>query len=253
MLKKVLIVEDNILLADLITEYLNLKKEFIVVGLACNSLEAIKMLNKCSPDIIITDIVMPQADGFVLLEHINKLSNINKPEVIVLTALNNDMSIKRAIDLGAIFYIAKPFSMEDLYERAMYALSNRKIEKQEAESTIDRYSMNQHLSSLLIIVGIPAQNKGYQYLECAVKTVIDSPEMINSLTTKLYPFIAHKFGTNATSVERAMRHAIIVAFESGKLQKINELCNSNIYSSHYKPANGEFISLASTLVQNSMV
>ena len=104
-------------------------------------------------------------------------------------------------------------------------------------------SLDERLSNIFITVGIPAHIKGYQFLREAVKMAIEEPEIINSITKQLYPSIADRFATSASKVERAIRHAIEVAWNRGKIENINNVFGIKIYDSNEKPTNGEFIAL----------
>lgn len=247
---RVMIVEDNLQLAESIRSFFVKKNAIEVSGIAFNSLEAIEMLKTTRPDIILMDLVMPRSDGFVLLEHLNTWEHEKKPEVIVISSLSHEVIIKRACELGAIYYMVKPFSMEDLHERVLHILGIRSVERTPAAPKIS-HTLDQRISSLFLKIGIPPQNKGYQYLNEAVKMAIAKPELVSSITKQLYPSVGKVFNTSPVNVERAIRHAIESAWESGRLQNINEIFKCTVFSPSYKPANGEFISIVSTKFLNS--
>ncbi|HEY8424243.1 MAG TPA: sporulation initiation factor Spo0A C-terminal domain-containing protein, partial [Clostridia bacterium] len=104
-------------------------------------------------------------------------------------------------------------------------------------------STDEKITNIFISVGIPAHIKGYHFLREAIKMTIENPEIINSITKKLYPSIAKKFDTSSSKVERAIRHAIEVAWNRGKIENINSLFGVKVYNSNEKPTNGEFIAL----------
>lgn len=240
---RIMIVEDNPQLADSIRSYFAKKNDIEVVGIAFNSLEAIELMKTVSPDLIITDLVMPQSDGIVLLEHLHESKSEKIPEIIVLSALNNEAIIKRACELGAVYYMVKPFAMEVLYERVQDVIGLRTVKSNQQEDSKDLRFIDQKIINIFLTVGIPSHIKGYQFLREAVKTVYLQPVLINSITKKLYPRIGDVFGTSSTNVERGIRHAIDCAWESGKLDNVNELFKCEIYTKNFRPTNGEFISL----------
>ena len=253
LLSQVMIVEDNTQLAEAIKSYFTKKNVIEVAGIANNSAEAIELLKSASPGRYhFRSCYASVEDGFVLLEHLNRADCEKKPEVLVLSSLSHESVIKRACDLGAVYYMVKPFTMEDLHERVQDILGMRSGARAKNVAPEIEYSIDQRLATLFLKIGIPSQNKGYQYLIEAIKMVIEKPDLINNITKKLYPGIGDLYDTSSINVERAMRHAIEVAWESSKLQNINELFECNVFAPNYKPANGEFIALVSTRLLNSL-
>jgi len=186
---------------------------------------------------------MPQLDGFGVMEYLVE-HNI-MPEVIVISALTQENFIFRALNLGAKYYIAKPFESENIKNRIRDVISLKKgttplnLKQDNRAST----SLDEKISSVFISIGIPAHIKGYHFLREAVKMVVENPDSINRITKELYPGIARKFTTSSSKVERAIRHAIEVAWTRGKIENINELFGFKVYGKNDKPTNGEFIAL----------
>lgn len=141
--------------------------------------------------------------------------------------------------------MAKPVNNDILRERIIEFGTGSKAgaAKQSAGYNSRQKSLDEKLANIFITVGIPAHIKGYQFLREAIKMAIDNPDIINSITKKLYPGIADKFNTSASKVERAIRHAIEVAWNRGKIENINSIFGIKIYSPNDKPTNGEFIAL----------
>ena len=208
------------------------------IDLATTGNQALEMLESKAYDMLIVDIVLPGSDGFEVIE---KAKQENKDiKIIVMSALSSEIFIKKAINLGASYYMLKPISLESLSKRvtdlcnvSSSFLSNAKANKE----------IEEKISNIFITVGIPAHIKGYQFLREAIKLAMDNPEIINSITKKLYPSIADKFETSASKVERAIRHAIEVAWNRGKIENINNIFGLTVYSNNEKPTNGEFIAL----------
>lgn len=195
----------------------------------------IELVNSLKPDMVIMDIVLEKCDGFKVLE------NIKDTKVIVQSSLSIDGFINKAISLGANYYCIKPFDINTLKERIDDIL-NPEV-KSASYHTKAQNVIEEKITNIFITVGIPAHIKGYQFLREAIKLAIANPEIINSITKKLYPAIAEKYDTSASKVERAIRHAIEVAWNRGKIENINNLFGIKVYSSNEKPTNGEFIAL----------
>ncbi|MCH5159182.1 MAG: sporulation transcription factor Spo0A [Clostridiales bacterium] len=203
-----------------------------LVETAANGKEALDKIDSARPDVLLLDLVMPTLDGFSVLERLNK----GNTKIIIVSALSQEAFITKAMGLGADFYMMKPVSFSVLDERILETVSSKR------PSARSR-SMDEKISNIFITVGIPAHIKGYQYLREAIKMTIDSPEIINSITKKLYPEVAEHFGTSPSKVERAIRHAIEVAWNRGKIENINTLFGVRVYTHNEKPTNGEFIAL----------
>lgn len=240
---KLLIAEDNPYLANNIKNYMNACPEVQVVGVAENAEIALELVKETQPNAIITDIIMPHSDGFVLLEKLNSGEYGPMPGVIVLSAVGQDNLITRVLALGAKYYMVKPFDLDLLYKRLLDLFDMRYVAPKETAPVIKSRSLDEKITSIFLTIGIPAHIKGYQFLREAIKIVIKSPETINSITKELYPGIAKNFDTSPSKVERAIRHAIEVAWTRGKIENINTIFGYNIYTKNDKPTNGEFIAL----------
>lgn len=240
---KILVVEDNQETRSKLLNLLSEMPEIKLIGTAENGMSAIEMINRLKPDIVLLDIVMPQLDGFGVMEYLYEHNIFTK--VIVVSALAHENFIQRALSLGAKYYVAKPFNNEILKERILNVIVQLKApeiipmrKEHPSPPTLD-----EKISSLFISIGIPAHIKGYQFLREAVKMVVENPDSINRITKELYPSIAKKFSTSSSKVERAIRHAIEVAWTRGKIENINALFGFVVYGKNDKPTNGEFIAL----------
>ena len=239
---KVLIAEDNNAISDNIQHYLNSQPDIHVVGVAHSGKEALDLVRATTPDALIADIIMPESDGFYLLEKLASGAYGPMPATIVLSALGNESLISRALELGAKYYMVKPFEMELLYKRILDLFEMRDVPKVTAPA-IKSKSLDEKITSIFLSIGIPAHIKGYQFLREGIKMVLKKPDIINSITKELYPGIALEFNTSPSKVERAIRHAIEVAWTRGKIENINTIFGYNIYTKNDKPTNGEFIAL----------
>ncbi len=246
---RILIVEDHVQSRTEMAEYLRKQEGVALVREAGNGAEALKLLKEEPFEIMITDIIMPQMDGYALLEEMRRRNLPNRPQTIVVSALGRDDFVTRAIELGATFYMVKPFDMRHLMSH-IRDLSGGKIKPAEAAAPAARETQNrrvqtldERLGSLFLTIGIPAHIKGYQFLRQAVKMVVEDPDRINRITKELYPGIARHFGTSASKVERAIRHAIEVAWNRGRIETLNTAFGCKVCTPEDKPTNGEFIAM----------
>lgn len=247
-------------------------EQFDVIAKCDNGVSAVERFEALRPDAMVLDLVMPQMDGFGVLEKINK----GEAKIIVLSALSQDTFISKATAMGADYYMIKPTSLLNLADRILECINapaaraknssaasnvNAGNASSIASAPIDvntqtnnnftqspqikirNKSIEEKISNIFITVGIPAHIKGYQFLREAIKMAIDCPDIINSITKRLYPDVAIKFETSPSKVERAIRHAIEVAWNRGKIENINTLFGVRVYSHNEKPTNGEFIAL----------
>ena len=235
----------SVILADEDQNFLNLlahnftDDKFEVVAKTSNGEELISLINKHQPDLAVFDIVLQQCDGFKVLESIKELST----KSVIHSSLSIDGFINKAISLGAKYYCIKPFDIQILKERSFDVLNPEMTDSKNNVGTKIANQIEEKITNIFITVGIPAHIKGYQFLREAIKMAINSPEIINSITKELYPSIANKFDTSASKVERAIRHAIEVAWNRGKIENINSVFGIKVYTNNEKPTNGEFIAL----------
>ena len=211
----------------------------IYIATTNNGNELIQIVNSQTPDIVVTDIILKNCDGFKVLESIKDSTS----KVVIHSSLSMDGFINKAISMGAKYYCIKPFDFKTLKERIEDMCEEQKQQTNTFFNAKIGNQIEEKITNIFITVGIPAHIKGYQFLREAIKLAIANPEIINSITKKLYPTIAEKFDTSASKVERAIRHAIEVAWNRGKIENINNLFGIKVYSSNEKPTNGEFIAL----------
>lgn len=240
----VLLADDNQTLLRLIADSLSRKPEIEIAGMAKDGVEALEMVQSACPDVLLLDIVMPRLDGFSTLEQLARLDLPKRPHVIMLTGLTRDDFISRAMRLGADYYMIKPFDMQMLYTRILeVARADDAPVYLSGPDTQTGASVDERVTNLFLSIGIPAHIKGYHFLREAVFMVIHDRQIIGRITKELYPGIARKFDTTPSKVERAMRHAIDVAWSRGRLDSANSLYGCKVLSPDDKPTNGEFIAL----------
>ncbi len=241
---RMMLVDDNAQLRQGVRDYLNTQEDMTVVAECSNGLEALERLGKTPVDVIVLDIIMPQMDGYAFLEEAHRQGISPMPKVIVVSALGRDDFITRAISLGASFYMVKPFELPTLCSR-IREITGHGIPLEVAPGTPARAlsTIDERLSGLFLTIGIPAHIKGYNFLREAVKMVVENPDVINRITKELYPGIARHFGTSASKVERAIRHAIEVAWSRGRIDTLNKAFGCKVVLREDKPTNGEFIAM----------
>ncbi|MBQ8200859.1 MAG: sporulation transcription factor Spo0A [Clostridia bacterium] len=243
---RIMLVDDNAELRRSVREHLSRQENMRVVAECATGLEALEALGKTAVDVIILDIIMPQMDGYSFLEEMNRQQIENLPQVIVVSALGRDDFIMRAVENGARFYMIKPFDLSVLTGRIREVCG----QTTDAPASGSRVSLpgrapsiDEKLASLFLTIGIPAHIKGYSFLREAVKMVVENPDVINRITKELYPGIGKRFNTSASKVERAIRHAIEVAWSRGRIDTLNKAFGCRVATKEDKPTNGEFIAM----------
>lgn len=236
-----LIANENEEDANLISEKLTKENNLATIDKTSNGLEAIELVRKNNYDLVILDLVLAEVDGFEVIEEIKNLNKSTK--IIVLSALSSDMFVKKAMSMGADYYMLKPANLDVLSKRVNELVSGISSNGLIASKFDSEREIEEKITNIFITVGIPAHIKGYQFLREAIKLAMENPDIINSITKKLYPSIAERFDTSASKVERAIRHAIEVAWNRGKIENINNIFGLTVYSNNEKPTNGEFIAL----------
>ena len=239
--QKVVVLQENQEALDLIVSVVSEAGGFTVVGASCDGEEGIALIKEFNPDYVITGIVLKNIDGFALLEKLASLKIGAK--AIVISSFTSEAIISRALSCGAIYYMAKPFKGEVLKNRLLELSSGTSCEEERSGIEKRKNTLDEKISKIFISVGIPPHIKGYCYLREGVKMAVEHPDIINNITKKLYPKIGEKFDTSASKVERAIRHAIEVAWARGRIETINSLLGIRAYVGNEKPTNGEFIAL----------
>ena len=259
--------DDNKEFCEILKEYLAEHDDFQVVDIAYNGEDAIEKINKNQPDVLLLDIIMPILDGIGVLEYLQKhnLAN-NRPKTIMLTAFGHEKITQRAVSLGADYYILKPFSMDTLADRIRQLYSGFGIDKDSEEMKTLELDFNRQnfqdlfqdstgknkdtsidmegeITDVIHELGVPAHIKGYTYLRKAILLVVEDPDLLNSVTKILYPQIAETYDTTPSRVERAIRHAIEVAWNRNDVETIKSLFGYTINTEKGKPTNSEFIAI----------
>ena len=249
----IMIADDNVDFAQILNKFLSSQEGIKVVGVVHNGEEAVDMIEKLNPDIALLDVIMPQLDGLGVLEKLDLLNNPRKTKFMMLSAVGQDAITQRTLALGAQYYMIKPFDLDTLIER-IREIDEGLIENVPSKETIikspyisimkkENESIESLVTKIMHEVGVPAHIKGYQYIREAIILAVNDIETINSITKLLYPTLAKKFKTTPSRVERAIRHAIEVAWSRGEMNVNNEMFGNTISATKGKPTNSEFIAM----------
>lgn len=248
----VAIADDNERMLRLLGDIIESDEELSVVGTAKDGEEAYNVIKTKEPDVVLLDIVMPKLDGLGVLDRINHDKAIKKhPTFIMISAIGQEKITEDAFQLGADYYIMKPFDNDMVIDRIKYVRKQkntqnqeqRKVNAYEKKVQEEPHNLESDVTEIIHEIGVPAHIKGYQYLRDAIIMSVNDMEMLNSITKILYPTIAKKYQTTPSRVERAIRHAIEVAWSRGKMDTIDEMFGYTIHNGKGKPTNSEFIAL----------
>ncbi len=248
----VAIADDNNRVVQLLDHIVSSDSELEVVGKAENGEELVEIIKQKEPDVVLLDIIMPKVDGLSVMERVNQDKNIKKhPAFIVITAVGQEKITEDAFNLGADYYILKPFDNDMVINRIKHTRVSRdrnftevrKVNAYESKQEYMDRNLETDVTNIIHEIGVPAHIKGYQYLRDAIIMSVGDMEMLNSITKILYPTIAKKHQTTPSRVERAIRHAIEVAWSRGKMDTIDELFGYTVSTGKGKPTNSEFIAL----------
>ena len=254
----VLISDDNREFANTLKEYLEKEEDIEVIGMAKDREEAISLIASLKPQVVLLDAIMPHLDGLGVLERMNALRLANPPICIMISAVGQDKITQKAIELGAQYYIIKPFDIQVLVQRIKelkyYQPSiprgNFLVKETKSQyiqipqvSKDDDDTVEALVTNVIHEIGVPAHIKGYQYLREAIIMVVNNIDIINQITKQLYPEIAEKYHTTPSRVERAIRHAIEVAWGRGEPAVVENIFGYTVSASKGKPTHSEFIAM----------
>ena len=237
----IFLLQDTKELIEELTKKFSESEEFEVVGSTTDGISAISMIAEKKPKVIITGLVLSGYDGLAVIGKVKEMDI--KCKIIVLSALSNDEIIAKTVNAGADYFLAKPCHFEVLKERVNNLLSGAEVLPQHTDKSFHKITLEEKISKIFINVGIPPHIKGYGFLREGVMMAVEDPAIMSNITKKLYPSIGEKYNTTASKVERAIRHAIEVAWNRGRIESINNILGVRAYVGAEKPTNGEFIAL----------
>ncbi len=216
-------------------------EDYSVIGCATDGISALPMIEEKKPKILVMDLVLVGYDGISVIYKIKQMKLSVK--IVVVSALMSEEVVAKVMSAGADYFMAKPINFSALIERLNEMDDKVETRPREAKESFHEMSVEEKVSRIFINVGIPPHIKGYSFLREGVLMAIKEPEIINNITKKLYPSIGEKYQTTASKVERAIRHAIEVAWNRGRIESINSILGVRAYIGAEKPTNGEFIAL----------
>jgi two-component system response regulator (stage 0 sporulation protein A) len=247
---RVVLADDNKEVTNLVHEYLSRQEDFEIIGTASNGNEVVTIFEQQGvPDVLLLDIIMPHVDGIAVLETIRSMKSITQPKIIMLTAFGHEDITKRALELGASYFVLKPFDMEVLTIRIRQVAQStahpviKPMQNAIGSTAVKTKSLDQEITAIIHEIGIPAHIKGYMYLREAITMVYHDIELLGSITKILYPELAKKYNATPSRVERAIRHAIEVAWSRGNMNSIGQMFKYTVSQCKAKPTNSEFIAM----------
>ena len=250
---RVLIADDNKEFCHSLKASLETESFIEIASVAYDGKEAYELVLETRPDVLLTDIIMPYMDGLALLGKINSNAMLSKkPKTIVFSSMGYENIISKAMNLGAAYYLAKPFEASSIIERIKDICFEDTDKTVKLNPATKQNDLETNITMYIQQMGVPAHIKGYQYIRDAIAMVIEDMDTINSITKLLYPTVAKHYNTTASRVERAIRHAIEVAWDRGNPDVLNDLFGYTILGSKGKPTNSEFIALIADKIRLDM-
>lgn len=251
---RVVSIDDNPEVRENLKEYFKDSTSIELIGEADNGIDGYELIRTKRPDAVILDIVMPKMDGLGLLE---KLANDSiSTNILIYSAIGNDTVVQKTFSLGAKYYIMKPCDLKDIEVHILDAtqtvVSASSVISTRTSATITENNLESVITDIIHDIGVPAHIKGYNYLREAIGLCIKDDEFINSITKLLYPTVAKNFSTTSSRVERAIRHAIEVAWNRGREEILTDIFGYTIDTNKGKPTNGEFIAMISDSIKLKM-
>jgi len=268
---RVLLADDNREFVEIVKEFIERQEDMTLVGVAYHGNEALELIAREEPHVVLLDIIMPHLDGLGVLEKLQNASQ--RPKIIILTAFGQESMTHRAVSLGANYYILKPFDLETLGKRIRqlqddFSDSYNGVQQSNSASNGRNMSNSQfsngilppttknhevEVTRMIHQMGVPAHVKGYQYLRDAIVSVVLDVSLLGAVTKELYPMIAVKYQTTPSRVERAIRHAIELAWDRGNVDFMNHFFGYTINVDRGKPTNSEFVAMVADKLRMSMI
>lgn len=238
---KLMLVDDSKEFCDSFQEAIDKKEGFELCSVAKHGMQALELLEKEPPDVILLDLVMPHLDGIGVLEKLQTMNLVKRPKVVMLTAFGQEAITQKAMELGADYYILKPFNFPALFDRISQLFEGIKPMNYVKAATAK--NLDVLVTNIIHEMGVPAHIKGYQYLRESIIRVIEDVNLLGGVTKELYPSIALKYQTTPSRVERAIRHAIELAWDRGNIDMMTKFFGYTINLERGKPTNSEFIAM----------
>lgn len=247
---KLAIVDDNKELVRTLVTYFDANSEIEVIWTANNGEVCLSQLGEQQPDVLLLDVIMPHMDGIGVLEAVRNNAELSNVQVIMLTAFGQEDVMTQAANLGASYFMLKPFEFERLTNQILRISGVKKSvvplklnEEHHSPAGLSQRELEQTITSIIKEIGVPAHIKGYVFLREAIQMVYSDIDLLGAVTKILYPDIANKHNTTPSRVERAIRHAIEVAWNRGNYEVISNMFGYTVHHLKSKPTNSEFIAM----------
>ncbi len=246
---RVAIADDNERILELLGDIVSNDKELELVGKANNGEDVCTIIKDKEPDVVLLDLIMPKMDGLSVMDNINRDKTLKKrPAFIIVTAVGQERITEDAFQKGAHYYVMKPFHNDVIlnYIKSINrSISKMPISIKESPDSreIPQVALESRVTDMIHEIGIPAHIKGYHYLRDSIIMAVEDMDVLNAVTKVLYPTVAKRHQTTSSRVERAIRHAIEVAWSRGKLDTLDSLFGYTVSHGKGKPTNSEFIAL----------
>ena len=243
--KKILIADTGEEFRRSFIDNLDSEPDIQVVGETGDGEELLRMVREKQPDLVVMEIVLGKIDGIEVLEAMGSMDIERRPRVIILSSFARGSMAQLAADKGADHYMTKPCRVSTVCERIRQLTGGRQMEEERDRSR----NLESMVTAIIHDVGVPAHIKGYQYLREAILIAVADMDVINAVTKVLYPEVAKRFNTTASRVERAIRHAIEVAWDRGDLETLQKYFGYTVSNVKGKPTNSEFIAMIADRLQ----
>lgn len=214
---------------------------------AKNGAELLKCYEECCPDIVIMDAFLQHIDAMGVVARVNMKDPVKRPLIIVMSGIDNPNFEREITRCGVDYYFLKPIDPQMMAERIVQLVSWKGVSVSNRADSYEDLSVE--ITEILHQVGVPAHIKGYQYVRDAIRLTVENPDMLNSVTKILYPTVAKNFKSTSSRVERAIRHAIEVAWDRGDVEFLNSYFGYTIQSQRGKPTNSEFVAMISDKIR----
>lgn len=250
---RLMIIDDNCDNCELLNDYFNRLPDVKVVGTAYNGQEGYELFKELKPDIVLLDVIMPIMDGFGFLDQAKQDNLLELHRVIMISEISQESIVRHAFHLGAHYYILKPLDLVFLTNRIRYIA--KEIQQAQTKSSpreiLRPMDVQSKIAKILIDSGLPVHTLGYKYFDCALNYLINDNCEIFSITKSVYPYVASKFDTSSSCVDKAMRHSLSLAFTQNNKMLTLFLKDMNYHNLAIKPSNSEYLNLILAKVKKS--
>ena len=245
---KIIIADANEEFRNILADVLTAEGDFSVIGKTGDGVAALSITEAQKADVLITDLILAGLDGLSLMKKISELPEKEKPAIIVMSGFSGEHALIEASNLGASYFMQKPCDLSALVSRIRMVIGRQRVEnisgmQRDMRAPSSAPSLEAVVTGIIHEIGIPAHIKGYQYLREAIILVINDMNIINTVTKILYPTVAKKFSTTPSRVERAIRHAIEIAWDRGDIETLQKFFGYTVSNIKGKPTNSEFIAM----------